>query len=132
MYPIDEICPCCLDELYTSCCGRIHSNIHLAKNALELMRSRYVAFVYQNGDFLEDSHHPLTRSNFSKRKTMQWAKSVQWLKLEIISFNELDLLNATVSFKAYFIENFKIDCIYEHSRFTKDLGYWTYMDYLSI
>ena len=62
---------------------------------------------------------------------MQWAKSVQWLKLEIISFNELDLLNATVLFKAYFIENFKIDYIYEHSRFTKELGYWTYIDFIT-
>ena len=68
MYPNNEICPCGIDELYTNCCGRIHTNIHLAKNALELMRSRYVAFVYQNGDFLVESHHPLTRSNFSKRK----------------------------------------------------------------
>ena len=127
-----QICTCGSGSIYTDCCGRIHIDINSANNALELMRSRYVAFVYQNGDFLEISHHPSTRSNFSKRKTMKWAKSVEWLKLEIISFSELTKVNATVLFKAFYIEKGKIEFIYEHSTFSKDLGYWTYVDYLPI
>ncbi len=128
----NQICPCGSGSSYIDCCERIHNNINLANNALELMRSRYVAFVYQNGDFLELSHHPSTRFNFSKRKTMKWAKSVNWLKLEIISFSELTEVNATVLFKAFYIEKGKIEFIYEHSTFTKDLGHWTYVNYLSI
>jgi len=127
-----QICPCESGSIYTDCCGRIHIDINSANNALELMRSRYVAFVYQNGDFLEISHHPSTRSNFSKRKTMKWAKSVEWLKLEIVSFSELNEISANVLFKAYYIENSKIEFIYEHSTFSKDLGFWTYVDYLPI
>ena len=128
----NQICPCGTGIIYKGCCGRIHNNIYLANNALELMRSRYVAFVYQNGDFLELSHHASTKSNFSKRKTMKWAKSVNWLKLEIISFSELTEVNATVLFKAFYIEKGKLEFFYEHSTFSKDLGYWTYVDYLPI
>ncbi len=95
-----QICTCGSGSIYTDCCGRIHIDINSANNALELMRARYVAFVYQYGDFLEISHHPSTRSNFSKRKT--------------------------------YIEKGKIEFIYEHSTFSKDLGYWTYVDYLPI
>jgi SEC-C motif-containing protein len=63
---------------------------------------------------------------------MKWAKSVEWLKLEIVSFSELNEMSANVLFKAYYIENSKIEFIYEHSTFSKDLGFWTYVDYLPI
>jgi uncharacterized protein YchJ len=33
----NQICPCGTGSIYKGCCGRIHNNIYLANNALELI-----------------------------------------------------------------------------------------------
>ena len=48
------------------------------------MRSRYSAFVLANGDYLMATHHKSTRPIKEKKAIVKWAKSVQWLKLEIL------------------------------------------------
>ena len=66
---------------------------------------RYSAFVFANIDYLQKSHHSSTRpSKKEKREIESWAKSVNWLKLEVLNSTK-----TTVEFKAYFMENGSIN-----------------------
>lgn len=110
-------------KLYSECCQKAHKDINSVKTAEVLMRSRYSAFVLANIDYLQKSHHSSTRPNKREKKDiLNWTKSVNWLKLEVINSTE-----DTVEFKAYFIESGKIDVIHKNSLFVKENNYWTYL-----
>ena len=124
-------CPCNSLENYKDCCEISHLNILSIKTAEALMRSRYSAFALADIDYLQRSHHSSTRpSKTEKKDTLQWTKSVKWLKLEIINTTKgkLNDTEGTVEFKAYFIENNKINTIHENSNFSKEKNHWVYLD----
>jgi SEC-C motif-containing protein len=126
----DLDCPCGRVYDYTDCCGAIiHNKNKEAITAEDLMRSRYASFVKGNGGYLNKSHHSSTRPSTKEGQEIEnWAKSVCWIKLEVLdSMN--GLLNnktGTVEFKAYFIENEKVEMIHENSFFEKENGVWMY------
>ena len=96
------------------------------------MRSRYTAFTMANGDYLMASHHLSTRPIKEKENIVAWAKSVEWIKLEILSKSQ-GMENDTegsVEFKAYFKENGKENHIYEHSKFVKENDCWYYLGFV--
>ena len=59
-----------------------------------------------------------------KKAIVKWAKSVQWLKLEILESTE-----STVKFNAYFFENGAPDHIAENSKFVKENNHWYYLGF---
>ena len=124
-------CPCHPNQLYKSCCAIAHHNINDVTTAQQLMRSRYSAFVLGNIDYLQRSHYSKNRpSKKEAREIQQWTKSVQWIKLEVLQTSD-GLENdttGTVVFKAYYMENGKVEVIHEHSRFRKENGHWVYLD----
>ena len=123
-------CPCNPKKNYDDCCKKAHQNIKTVLTAEALMRSRYSAFVLAKIDYLQKSHHSNTRpSNQEKEEILQWAKSVNWLKLEVLNTvkgSKTDSIG-TVEFKAYFMENGKIDVIHENSSFCKENKHWVYL-----
>ena len=124
-------CPCNPDKKYTDCCKKAHDNILSVVTAEVLMRSRYSAFVLANINYLQKSHHSKTRpSKREKKETLQWTKSVEWLKLEILNTSEgtENTTKGTVEFKAFFMENGKINSIHENSNFNKENNHWVYVD----
>ncbi|MBU2973395.1 YchJ family protein [Zobellia sp. B3R18] len=124
-------CPCNPNVMYSVCCQKAHANINSVATAETLMRSRYSAFVLANIDYLQKSHHSLTRpSKSEKRKIEAWAKSVNWVKLEILRTSQgtNSDTEGTVEFKAYYIENGQMGVIHENSNFKKENGHWTYID----
>ena len=132
MKATDLNCPCNSNNTYINCCELIHIDISKALTAEQLMRSRYTAFVKANGNYLNKSHHSSTRPKSKKEKLeiVEWAKSVTWIKLEIIgsqngSINELE---GYVEFKAYFLENGIINNIHENSKFVREHGHWVYLE----
>jgi len=131
MKTLDKNCPCSINKTYDNCCGKIHSNINNASTAEELMRSRYSAFVKANGEYLNKSHHSSTRPNSKKqiKEIVAWAKSVTWIKLEIIGTKKglLNDLEGTVEFKAYFIEGGIVKTIHENSKFVRENKHWVYL-----
>lgn len=133
MSTLDEnLCLCNSGKTYNNCCGIAHKNIKDVKTAEQLMRSRYVAFALADGDYLYKSHHSLTRPNSLSEinETIKWAKSVMWIKLEVLNIidgNKTDK-KGIVEFKAYFIENGKADVIHEKSTFEKEYEHWVYKD----
>ena len=123
-------CPCNPQKKYSDCCEKAHQNIKTVLTAEALMRSRYSAFVLAKIDYLQKSHHSNTRpSNQEKEEILQWTKSVNWLKLEVLNTvkgSKTDSIG-TVEFKAYFMENGKIDVIHENSSFCKENKHWVYL-----
>jgi len=115
-------CPCTPTKLYTECCKKAHQNILSVNTAETLMRSRYAAFVLANIDYLQKSHHSKNRpSNQEKKEILLWTKSVEWIRLEV-----LNATKNTVEFKAYFMENGKLNVIHENSFFCKENAHWVY------
>ncbi len=121
-------CPCGRLKQYVDCCQPIHNHLRKAETAEDLMRSRYVAFTLANGDYLLESHHSDTRNPKDKLVIQNWAKSVHWLKLEVLNTEDGQVNDAfgTVEFKAFFMENGKIDVIHENSTFKIENNRWVY------
>ncbi|TYC09236.1 Sec-C motif domain protein [Bizionia gelidisalsuginis] len=117
-------CYCGTNKPYESCCEIFHLNGGQTETAEQLMRSRYSAFVLANGDYLMQTHHESTRPTKEKEAIVNWAKSVQWIKLEI-----LETTKDTVEFNAHFSKKGKADCIYENSKFIKENTLWYYLGY---
>ena len=122
-------CFCGNNITYQNCCEVYHKNGGKTETAQQLMRSRYSAFVLANGDYLMETHHPKTRPLKEKKAIVTWAKSVQWIKLEVLETSKgtQNDTEGTVTFNAYFYENGKVDVIHEKSTFIKDNNYWKYL-----
>jgi SEC-C motif-containing protein len=115
-------CPCNPTKLYIDCCKKAHQNITAVNSPEQLMRSRYSAFVLVNIEYLQKSHHSSTRpSKREKKEILQWTKSVEWIRLEILNTTE-----NTVEFKAYFKEKGELDIIHENSLFCFENKHWVY------
>lgn len=123
------ICYCGNNKTYQDCCEVFHKNSGKTETAEQLMRSRYSAFVLGNGDYLMQSHHASTRPIKEKKEIIKWAKSVQWIKLEVLetSKGNKNDTDGTVTFNAYFYEHGKVNVIHEKSAFIKENNHWTYL-----
>ncbi|MBF0265671.1 MAG: SEC-C domain-containing protein [Gammaproteobacteria bacterium] len=95
------------------------------KTALELMRSRYQAYKNKDENYLLQTWEISTRP-----VNIDFSSQPQWLGLEIISTKDgMEKHNiGYVHFKAYYIDNKKISCLEENSRFIKDNEQWFYCD----
>ena len=124
-------CYCGQNKTYKDCCEVFHLNHGKTETAQQLMRSRYSAFVLANGDYLMQTHRSSTRPISEKKAIVKWAKSVEWIKLEILETTkglEHDD-EGTVTFNAYFYDNKSIDVIHEKSAFIKENNKWYYLGY---
>ncbi len=122
-------CYCGNNKPYTECCEVFHKNSGKTETAEQLMRSRYSAFVVADGDYLMLTHHSSTRPVKEKKAIVNWAKSVQWIKLEVQETSKGMATDneGTVTFDAYFFENGKVDVIHEKSAFVKENNIWKYL-----
>lgn len=117
------LCPCGSKTTYQQCCQPLHNQQRLATSPVELMRSRYCAFVIGQFDYLISTHHldyrqGLTASQLASSKT-------HWLGLQIINTPLFDT-SGEVTFKAWYLEDKQIDAIYETSSFVLFDGCWLY------
>ncbi|WP_179337589.1 YchJ family protein [Winogradskyella ludwigii] len=122
-------CHCGNDKTYKACCEVFHRNNGKTNTAEQLMRSRYSAFVLADGNYLMATHHSSTRPIKEKKAIVKWAKSVQWIRLEVLETTngtENDT-EGTVTFNAYFFENGNVDIIHEKSAFVKEDNRWFYL-----
>lgn len=91
------------------------------------MRSRFSAFVEKNYDYLRQTHDPKTFDSSTMQANINWAQSVKFTKLQILSTKEEDE-NAIVEFIAYFIDR-KTGYQHQHhevSEFRKVKDRWVY------
>ena len=122
-------CHCGNNKTYQECCEVFHLNNGKTETAEQLMRSRYSAFALANGDYLMATHHKSTRPIKEKKAIVKWAKSVQWIRLEVLETlkGTEDDIKGIVTFNAYFFENGKVDIIHEKSAFLKEDNQWFYL-----
>ena len=117
-------CPCGSGKKYKECCFKFHKGSN-PKNALELMKSRYSAYVVGDANYIIKTTHK-TSPHFEEDKK-EWIKSIKefsksnFKKLEIIEFIDGEK-EAIVEFKA-FIDDYVMR---ERSEFLKE-DKWYYV-----
>lgn len=125
----DDSCPCSSGKTYIKCCRPLHKGKN-AENALQLMRSRYSAYVLNLPDYIVATTHPASpqflENKFSwKRRISQFSKKSNFHKLEILDFKENGNL-ASVIFTAFLSEGGEDGTFTERSYFEKRKGIWLY------
>ncbi len=114
-------CPCGTGAAYDACCGPLHRGARRADSAVELMRSRYSAFVVGHVDHLFRTWHPRTRPADLIENGIDPART--WTGLEVLDHGE-----DWVEFAAHYVDGGRPGTMRERSRFEKRAGHWVYVD----
>jgi SEC-C motif-containing protein len=112
---------------YVFCCGAFIDNGVLPAIAVQLMRSRYTAYVLAREDYLLRTWHGSTRPG---QLDLQNAGSVKWLGLKILRCEAGGVTDheAMVEFVARYQINGRVERLQEASRFVREAGQWLYVD----
>lgn len=89
------------------------------------MRSRYSAYVTEDGKYLAATWHPSTRP-----KSITFEPGLEWLRLEILGRTAGGMLDreGTVEFRATYRAEGVRQTQSENSRFVRDGKSWLYVD----
>ncbi|SFN46576.1 SEC-C motif-containing protein [Izhakiella capsodis] len=122
------LCPCCSGVEYSLCCGRWLSELLLPPDPTALMRSRYVAYVQNHGEWLEQTWHPSSRPAGLALHLAQNTDAIRWQGLTILSNEWAN--NGNTGYVTYFARytDTRPGFIYERSRFVYEDGRWYYVD----
>ncbi|HMS39861.1 MAG TPA: YchJ family metal-binding protein [Pyrinomonadaceae bacterium] len=124
-------CYCETGKEFEKCCQPFIEGVAKPLTALELMRSRYTAYVIVAVEYILRSTHPSSRRFYNAEDIEQWSKSSHWQKLEIVSTSEGSPKDkkGIVEFKAYYTDAEGNQQIHqEKSNFRKELGKWFFVD----
>lgn len=113
---------------FAQCCGRYIDGGEIAPRALELMRSRYSAYVVGATDYLRATWAPHTcPADLDADHAAPDAP--RWLGLQIKAFAETGADHATVEFVARYKVGGRAHRLHELSRFVRgEDGRWRYVD----
>jgi SEC-C motif-containing protein len=110
----------CGNELnYDACCGRFIEKNEAPQTALELMRSRYSAYVLKKGQYLHDTCSKHLQVDEEIEEISE--QKIEWLGLKIVESSE-----NMVTFMAYYKENGRVGVMKERSFFTQEAGMFKY------
>ncbi|WP_345812633.1 YchJ family protein [Paraburkholderia sp. PREW-6R] len=113
---------------FAQCCGRYIDGGEHAPRALELMRSRYSAYVVGATDYLRATWAPHT-CPADLDVDPAASDAARWLGLQIKAFHEADSRHATVEFVARYKVGGRAHRLHELSRFVRaDDERWLYVD----
>ncbi|WP_430614346.1 YchJ family protein [Flavobacterium sp. JP2137] len=117
-------CYCGAAAVFEDCCGPLLKGERLAQSAVQLMRSRYSAYVLVNADYMVKTTHPKKRYRYKKQAIIDWAQESEWLRLEV-----LDVQETQVIFKAYYRDaDGVLQTHWERSLFEAVNGSWYYVE----
>lgn len=121
---MDANCPCDTVKAYDDCCGRFHAG-RAASTALELMRSRYSAYVLELEAYLLDTWATSTRPS-----SIGFDPTIRWTGLEIIETEAGSLFDdtGTVTFGADHTVDGLPQRLLEKSRFVREDTRWRYLE----
>lgn len=118
---VNQKCPCGSEKLFNECCAVYHNGV-VCETPEQVMRSRYVAFMLNQFDYLKKTWHPETLP-----EDLGDDEPNNWIKLEIIECDvDEEDGEAEVEFKAYLIHDKKLEMLHECSYFEKIDGHWLY------
>jgi SEC-C motif-containing protein len=113
---------------FALCCGRFIDDGEAAPNALELMRSRYSAYVLGANDYLRATWAAHT-CPVNLDADPDAPDAPRWLGLQIKRFASQDENHAEVEFIARYKVGGRAHRLHELSRFLRgDDGRWRYLD----
>lgn len=129
---VNLTCPCGSNLKYKKCCKVFHDNIKDPSNALELMKSRFTAYAFNQSNYIVKTTHK-ENQDYSENIS-EWKKEIEFFssitdfdKLEILEFIEGEI-ESFVTFKATLIQNKNDVSFIEKSRFKKEDNIWLYVD----
>lgn len=122
------MCYCNSEKNFEECCKPLIKGEQKAKTAEQLMRSRYSAYVVADINYLLNTHHATTRPTKERKAILKWAKSVKWVKLEVLHTHKglAGDKEGFVEFNAYYFDMGKMECIHENSYFVYENKQWYY------
>ena len=122
-----EACPCDKGGSYDACCGSYHAG-GKAPTAVALMRSRYVAFVRNNLDYIKKTMHGQALAEYEQGARIGWSSKDHWQKLEIVctESGEANDHTGSVTFKASYSRDGQTHIMHEISQFEKIDDRWFY------
>lgn len=128
---LEHYCYCSSDASYKNCCKRFHDG-QLPKNAYELMRSRYSAYVLSIPDYIIKTTHPANpqyQENFAawRESISQFSQSTIFDRLDVLDFQERNTM-ATVTFRVHYTQNSAAASFTEKSYFEKWNNRWLYLN----
>jgi SEC-C motif-containing protein len=114
-------CYCGSKKEFSECCGVFLSQKELPSTPLQLMRSRYSAYVSANAEYILNTTTKQNRFEHEIELIDEFCKSVTWLGLDIVYAKD-----NIVEFKAYYKDADGIKMQHERSTFVLEEGIWLY------
>ncbi|MHB2017734.1 MAG: YchJ family protein [Candidatus Xenobia bacterium] len=123
-------CLCGLPAPTDRCCGRFCAGDEWPATAEQLMRSRYVAYVEGDIDYILRTHDPATAHTVDRGAAADWSRTSEWLGLEVLATEagQPDDSTGTVEFIARYRTRGQVAAHHERSNFRKIDGHWHYTD----
>jgi SEC-C motif domain protein len=112
---------------YAQCCGRLIDAQHSARDASELMRARYTAYVLQAYPYLRQTWRPDT-CPADLEAAPHGEPRPRWLGLSIKRSVQHDATHAEVEFVARYKLGGRAHRLHEISRFEHTGERWCYVD----
>jgi SEC-C motif-containing protein len=124
-------CPCGSKNSLGDCCLPYIEGKSTAPTAEALMRSRYTAHVIFAIDYLWNTWSPEERIRSSKSDIEAWARSCEWLGLQILETKAGGVQDnqGLVTFIALFRQNGELQQHHEVSVFKKTFQNWLYVSH---
>ncbi|MDO8453610.1 MAG: YchJ family protein [Sulfurimonas sp.] len=116
-------CYCDSKKEFSECCEPFLKDMQKPSTPVQLMRSRYSAFVLGDGEYLVKTTTKENRYEDNIEIIKEFAKSALWLGLEVLKESENQ-----VEFKAFYKEGNIINVLHEKSNFVREDGMWLYKD----
>lgn len=127
----NQLCQCGSKLSEGICCIPFINGDMIPDTPEKLMRSRYTAYTYANIPYIINTMAERALINFDQDDAFQWAKSVKWLKLEVIRSKIFDdNIAGLVEFKAYYRYRNKKHYLHEVSEFKLTNDRWVYVGML--
>lgn len=117
-------CPCLSGEAFGACCGPFLAGAADAPTAVQLMRSRYAAFVVGDGAYLLATWHPSTRPD-----GLDLDPSTRWYRLDVLRRERGGPLDrdGIVEFRAFYRHGGERGELHEVSTFEREGRRWSYV-----
>jgi SEC-C motif-containing protein len=121
--PTDR-CPCLSGSTFAECCAPILSGVTDAPTAVQLMRSRYSAFVVGDAAYLLATWHPSTRPT-----KLELDPTMRWYRLDIVRREHGGPLDrdGIVEFRAFYRHAGERGEQHEVSSFVREGRRWRYV-----
>lgn len=125
-----DLCPCDTRKPYSQCCEPVLKGLAAPGSPVDLMRSRYTAFVRHEIDYLLKSVAPARRKEFDRKGIEEWSRDTDWAGLEIVSSEKGGPGDETgkVEFIAKYREDGEEKKHHELATFVKINGSWYFED----